>query len=308
MFRKIRLYLSVSLIMLFGISAIVYAWSGSISNLINTDGGCEGIFFDVTALQNDIPITGFDSTFVGNVTVDVYYTPQSHQGNETNAGAWQLLGSAPVAGGSGFINTLYRVNVGGVVIPTGETYGFLLYTGSDEGTSSLATRYRVDDSSIIQNSDVRLTTNTASCDGDRYNPFDGILTDRAFHGVVYYGYPEASEAIRQQFVDGRLNRFDFAGAFVIYPHEDISGEQGLIFYDWYDDNRALLVVSADEIDAIPENPETNTLIASSADGRVSLYRLTTGEFQAQGPTQNGKTYVVIFDRLVQDATYTSYEE
>jgi hypothetical protein len=54
--------------------------------------------------------------------------------------------------------------------------------------------------------------------------------------------------------------------------------------------------------------EQNTLIAASADGRVSLYRLTTGEFQVIGPAKNGKEYAMIFPTITTGVEYDSFEQ
>jgi hypothetical protein len=291
------LVIFISMLLLY---SIVQAAVGSLATNIITGGGAEGSFFNITALNEDIYITGFSTTLVGTANVRVYFKSGSYQGSENNAGAWRLLGSQTITGGSGFINTLYSVNIGGVTIPAGQTYGFLIYSGF-AGTGTLAIRSRPSATASVSNNDIAIFSDTISAGGDAFTPFDGIFSPQAWRGVVHY-------AERAQFSDGRINRFDYAGAFVIYPHQDDTGDTGLIFYDWYNDDTRLLVVSATQIAAVPEFPEVNTLIAASADGRVALYRLTDGQFQAQGPTQNGKTYVVIFENLSSLAEYSSYEE
>ena len=108
------------------------------------------------------------------------------------------------------------------------------------------------------------------------------------------------------FTDGRINRYDAAAPFAVYPHIDDEGALGLIIYDAYTAGNVLLVVSAEEIAAVPEH-SANTLIASSGDGRVAVYRLKDGSFQVQGITYNNKVYVLLFGAIDSTADYTSHE-
>lgn len=64
----------------------------------------------------------------------------------------------------------------------------------------------------------------------------------------------------------------------------------------------LLYVSAKELLALPDFPVKNTLIAR--DGLVSVYKLTTGEYQVNvGPLTDGKVHVIIFDGIPRTHTY-----
>ncbi len=66
----------------------------------------------------------------------------------------------------------------------------------------------------------------------------------------------------------------------------------------------LLYISADELAALPDFPIENTLIASTTDGFVTAYKLTTGEYQVNvGPLTDGKVHVVIFDGIPRTHTY-----
>ena len=297
---------AVAFLLLFSLCSVgvVQALSGSIFADVTTTGGCEGAFFDLRAANQDLQITGFETVLVGTANVRVYYKPGTYAGSETNAGAWTLLGSQTIAGGSGFIQALYPVNVGGVIIPAGQTYGFLIYSGNSGGTGSLATRYRSSSPMSVSNGDITLSGGSGSCGGDRLNnPFDGFNADRIWRGKVHYATIDGPLT----FADGRINYRDPAAAFAVYPHQDAAGELGLTFYDAYA-NGLLLDVSAAQIAAVPEFPAENTLIAASADGRVSLYRLTNGQFQAMGPAANGKQYGVIFPAIASGIDYTSFEE
>lgn len=60
----------------------------------------------------------------------------------------------------------------------------------------------------------------------------------------------------------------------------------------------LLYISREEIWALPPMPAENLLIATSPDAIVSVYKLTTGEFQVNiGPLDDGKLYTTIFDTI-----------
>jgi hypothetical protein len=292
-----------------GAAGLVHALSGTLFSDVITDGGCEGAFFDLRAESQDLTIIGFETVLVGTANVRVYYKPGTYAGSETNAGAWTLLGSQTITGGSGFIQTLYPVNVGPVLIPAGQTYGFLIYSGNG-GSGVLATRYRVGSPVNVSDGELRLSGGTAPCAGDRLNnPFDGLVMEggvpgmRAWRGKVHYATIDGPIT----FTDGRINRRDPAAAFAVYPHSDASGGLGLVIYDAYAD-RLLLEVTAAQIAAVPERPAENSLIAASPDGRVSLYRLFDGQFQAMGPAASGKQYGVIFPEISSGAEYRSFEE
>jgi len=287
------------------LSGVVSAATGSLSTNVTTDGGCEGAFFDVTALAEDIYITGFEIVLVGNADVHVYYKAGTYAGSETNAGAWTLLGVQNMTGGSGFIQDLFPLNVGGVTIPTGQTYGFLIWLPDRVGSNTRAIRYRIDTPLSVNNADIRINAGSGSCSGSVFDPFDGFSNDRLFRGTVFYTDPP----YLQQFEDGRINRFDNATPFGAYPLRDSAGNLGLIFYDAYASSpTVLLTVTGAQIAEVPATPEVNTLIAESADGRVKLYRLTNGQLQAQGPTSNGKQYVLIFPAISSSTPYESFEE
>ena len=280
-------------------------------------GGCEGIFFNVTASAEPIMITGFEHNVVGNTTVQVYYKPGSYQGSELNSGAWSSLGAQAVTGGTGPNQMLTPIAIGGLVIPAGQTYGVLLYTGYDDAGAgaTIATRY-ANGNGNFSDANVSVSTGTASCSIDfgggfprvDNNPFNGTNANRIWHGSLSYT-TDLTTAGRQAILDGRINRYDYAAPMGVYPHS-VNGNIGLSVYDAYttrNEPNELLVVSAAQIAAVPEFPEVNTLIAASADGRVSVYRLTDGLFQVQCPTYNGKEYVLQFDVIQSGIPYTSYE-
>jgi hypothetical protein len=65
---------------------------------------------------------------------------------------------------------------------------------------------------------------------------------------------------------------------------------------------AVVTLTAQELAALPETPEENTLIATGTEttywGEVNVYQLTTGELQVNvGPDAEGKVRVTIYDAL-----------
>jgi hypothetical protein len=116
--------------------------------------------------------------------------------------------------------------------------------------------------------------------------------------------PSSPEVPEPAFKDGRFNDWDTGSPIVVFPHETESG-QGLVVYS--PEGVLLLVITAEEIAALPECPETNTLIAS--ENNVSFYRLTDCSYQFNAPSVDGtKTYVLILFGLNADSGYRSYEE
>lgn len=106
------------------------------------------------------------------------------------------------------------------------------------------------------------------------------------------------------FTDGRINNWDTASPVVLYGYDDNQG-RGLHLYS--PDGVLLLDIGAGQIAAVDDCPASNTLIAST--GAISLYRLSSCEFQLNAPSLDGtKTYVLIFNALYENTGYRSYEE
>ncbi|MCA9884694.1 MAG: hypothetical protein KC615_14275 [Anaerolineae bacterium] len=113
------------------------------------------------------------------------------------------------------------------------------------------------------------------------------------------------------FDDGRINNSD-ASPVVVYGDGE-SLEIWAPMYSFTDENGnavlhsdIVLTVTAEEIAAVPAEPEENTLIAATDDMSVAVYRLTTGEYQMIASTYNGETYVLVFPELYPDAGYDSW--
>ncbi len=88
-----------------------------------------GYMFDVTAF-NTLQITSFDLNLATLATYNyrVYYKAGTYVGSETNAAAWTLLGTAPVAGMN--IGNPVNLPLGGITIPSGQTYGLYVVVDS----------------------------------------------------------------------------------------------------------------------------------------------------------------------------------
>jgi hypothetical protein len=111
--------------------------------------------------------------------------------------------------------------------------------------------------------------------------------------------PEGSDDSPPPSTDGRLGGTGTDAA--IYVDND---EISVYVIDAEGNGTLALSVDPDSLDALPDFPETNTLIAQSADGFVSLYKLTTGEYQFNiGPDAEGKTRVIIFDGIPPSNVY-----
>lgn len=108
------------------------------------------------------------------------------------------------------------------------------------------------------------------------------------------------------FFDGRLNDLDSGSPVVLFPFETVESELGLEVYTAAGD--LVLVVSPEAIAAIEECPEVNTLILENEDLGISLWRLSSCEFQLMAPTgEPGKWYIIIFDWLDESTFYISFE-
>lgn len=71
---------------------------------------------------------------------------------------------------------------------------------------------------------------------------------------------------------------------------------------WYvlpgdgDNGQFAFMLYADELDALPNSPDTPILLASSTDGFVNLYWMSDNTYQINaGPDGEGKTRVFVFD-------------
>jgi hypothetical protein len=113
------------------------------------------------------------------------------------------------------------------------------------------------------------------------------------HGLYYAGGPTGPLCD-----DGRINYNDCEPV-AIYPVND-EGSHGIEVWivDTSPVGRFGFFVSAQDLDALPENPAAPIKIASSKDGFATLYKLPSGEYQVNaGPDKEGKTFIFRFDGL-----------
>lgn len=152
----------------------------NMSTPYNSNNGQRGCMFDITA-TNTITITNFDVNLYAGTTAnyEIYYCPSTHVGNENNAGAWTLLGSATgIASAGNNIPTPLPI-VFSVTIPAGQTYSF--YVTNDFGAGTSYT-----DGTAVGNflaSDANMTVYEGV--GKSY-PFGLTFAVRNFNGTIYY--------------------------------------------------------------------------------------------------------------------------
>lgn len=99
--------------------------------------------------------------------------------------------------------------------------------------------------------------------------------------------------------DGRLT-YTLCQPLVIYPVESDDGV-GMTIYlvsRGSDVGQFMLYIPAETFEALPDEIPANCTIDSSEDGRVVVYRLTSGEYQVSvGPDEEGKVFAYIFTDL-----------
>lgn len=152
--------------------------TGSLTTTVAAGNGCGGgAMVDIIPSTN-LRIDSFAALFAatGTQTVNVYYRVGTYVGNETNAGAWTLLGTATVNVTSTTALTRFTVNNQMLVSPA-TTYGlYINYNASyTNGTTTFT------------NPDLTMQTGTGLC-----NPFGGTNAGRMFNGTVFYSKPAAA--------------------------------------------------------------------------------------------------------------------
>jgi hypothetical protein len=145
---------------------------------------------------------------------------------------------------------------------------------------------------------------------------DDLVTTDAAVGAV----PPATidDTPQQVFFDDRINSYDTGNSVVLYGKPDADDNWRLEVYN-ADETGLLLVVYPETIAAVPECPDTNTLIINDEATGISLWRLPERTITAEGvricpfqlnapSTEAGKTYVIIFDSLYPSSYYESEDE
>ncbi len=145
---------------------------GSLTTTSAAGNGCGGgAMFNVVPNAN-LRIDSFAALFAatGNQAVNVYYRVGSFAGNETNAGAWTLLGTTNVNVSTTTGLTNFTVNTP-LNLTVGNTYGiYVNYNASYTNGSNTFT-----------NADMSIQTGTGLC-----GLFTGTNAGRMYNGTVYY--------------------------------------------------------------------------------------------------------------------------
>jgi hypothetical protein len=131
-----------------------FTQSASLTTLFATNNNSSGNTFDIVPSVN-LQITGFDVNLSAgpSTTIAVYYRSGTAQGNESTPAGWSLVGTDVVVPAGPNAHT--AVNVGGVVLQAGQTYGFYIHVQSVPGPSFL---YTNGGPTTFSNGDLSLTT------------------------------------------------------------------------------------------------------------------------------------------------------
>lgn len=109
--------------------------------------------------------------------------------------------------------------------------------------------------------------------------------------------------------DGRIN--EECDIVAIYLIEDSDGIHMQVWYVLPNDGKNgqfAFMLYANELDALPDNPDEPILVASSTDSFVRLYWMPDNTYQINaGPDGEGKTRVFVFDTFPGDITVYTEE-
>jgi len=159
----------------------------SITTTFAGGNGQDGAMFDMTNVGTlPVQITGFDyRLFSGGGagifnTIEVYYVTGggSYAPHTTNAGAWTLMGTDTVE--TATAPAPIHVNIGGLTINPGETYG-LYFTEIGVAATSVAYTNGNGSNQQYNNGEVQLDLGV----GKSY-PFGSTFTPRVWNGTIYY--------------------------------------------------------------------------------------------------------------------------
>ena len=139
-----------------------------------------------------------------------------------------------------------------------------------------------------------------------WSAFDELVNDliRSYGTTVPINIPIAiTSQVFQPLRDGRINGADHAAPVAVYPVDYGNGQVGLHLYGTA--SGALLLEVTPEQIAATDGVSANTLIAEG--GGVVVYRLADGTFYVGAPMANGKQYILTFDELSANTSYSSTE-
>ncbi|MBA3986769.1 MAG: hypothetical protein H0X63_09425, partial [Flavobacteriales bacterium] len=138
-----------------------------------------GNMFDITASgTEDVEIEKFDiNVEAGSATISVFSRPGSYVGFENNSAGWTLMGSEVITGLGENVPT--ELNVGGLVIPEGETYGIYI-TVTDFPSVSM---FYTNGDNVYSDGNITVATGVGKGNPD----FTGsTFNSRSWNGTVYY--------------------------------------------------------------------------------------------------------------------------
>jgi hypothetical protein len=155
--------------------------ANSLTTLFGANNSFAGNTFDLVANGN-FAITGFDiniDTTGSTQTASFYYRAGSSVGVENDPASWTLMGTDTGVVSAG-PDVPTSVDVGGLVMAPGQTYGIYFDLDSYPGAS---VGYTNGGPNVYSNADLSLTTNT----GQSSPAFSGSFFPRQWNGTVYYG-------------------------------------------------------------------------------------------------------------------------
>lgn len=152
---------------------------GSLTTLFASDNQFAGNTFDVVA-TTAMTITGFDVNLVtgSSTTIAIYWRPGTSVGFQDSSAGWTLLGTDTVTPGGQDVPTF--VNIGGLALTPGNTYGFYVDLQSYPSTSM---RYTNGGPNTYSNADLSITTQFGKGDPAFTG---GSFFPRQWNGTIYY--------------------------------------------------------------------------------------------------------------------------
>lgn len=287
---------SILLFILLG-AAVVYAQSDTITGTINDSNGCVQLYTGLPwgpadNVQFGVTKTGnytfsYDSDTIANI---IYFYMLQDNFDDTQA----------VTAQPGYIGRGSEV---GEIINATLEYGrtYFMITNNNQGAGIDKATCEARSSTTSGDYVIRATGDGLVCIGSC--PQKIILQDS---GPV------------QAFWDDRINDYDTGNPVVLYGKHNDNDEWRLEVYN-ADSSGMLFYVTAAQIAAVPECPDSATLIYADDATSISFWRLPQQRvtedgavicpFQLNAPTgEPGKVYIIIFDTLYPHTYYTSWEE
>jgi hypothetical protein len=169
-----------------------FTTSGIVAHPIDFNNGNAGVMFDVTNLGfTPMVLTEFGPSIdAGAWNMQVYYTPNTWVGNQTNPGVWTLAGSSNVVSASPAVGT--PIPGFGITLAPGQSMG--IYITSTTGAPINYTGLGGGIQRTFNDGKLRVSSQPGA--GSFY-PFAGINLNRAYNGYVKYDAQSTSSAVLQ---------------------------------------------------------------------------------------------------------------